>query len=591
MIKRKKTLTRILMTSVASACLLTACSQTEIGTADRVATSKASIAADQFYKSQLPLKPDDSNDEIDNGVWTGGRAIRADHGSPLPYQWESYGVTLQKPQQALSLREIAQKITQATNIPVDFASDVFAGTSNGGGGASAQESQASRLNATASRFAPGGPGGTNLGAAINNLGLSQGDGSDSQGETFGDDKRMVVAFKSGPLSSLLNEISSYFGITWKYQNIDGGKIMFYRNVTRTYHITALPIAGMKMSTGMTQEMNSSVQGTGTSSKAASGNNNQSTSADIQIKIWDDLEGSIRTIMEASGSKGWLAVSRATGTISVTAPSGVMDKIQNFIDTQNAILSKQVELNVMVLSVQMTASDALTVDMKGILNKFVTGYAGSAITAATDAGQQVLGFSNSKSQFLIQELSKVGHVEVTTNTNIMTLNGVPAPIQVAHTRGYVAEVQTMVTSTSSSSSSNSQTTLTPGSVTFGFNMMALPQVMPGNDSILLHFGSSLSDLDGANDGFDTFTSGNQTVQLVNVIARNFQQEAMVPNGKPVVMSGFQQTNTTADKSGTGKPSFIGLGGSQSGTETKTMIVIVITPTILSQKAISYSDSIE
>lgn len=578
---KRNQLKKFLMASIAVLPLLSACSQTEIGTAERHAISQTNNAADAVFRGQVPLKPDTSNDEVSDSIWTGGRAVRADHGSPLPYQWEAYGVTLQKPQQALSLRQIAQKITQATNIPVTFSPDALIPSSQNGPN-----------SATAPKSGMGGQGSTSstgLSSAINSLGLSQISGGDNEDEAFGDEQRMVVSFKSGPLSSLLNEVCSYYGLTWRYDNNDGGRIIIYRNVTRIYHINALPISAMNMSTGMTQSMNSSVQGTGTSSEAAGGKNNQETSANISVKIWDDIIGAVRTIMQASGGGGYISASRSTGTLSVTAPAQVMDKVQNFIDTQNSILSKQVNINVQVLSVQMSASDALQVDMRGILSKFTTGTAaGAAIKASTDIGQTVLGFSNKKSQFLIQELSKIGHVEVTTNTDIMTLNGIPAPIQVAHTRGYVAEVQTMVTSTSSTSASNSQTTLTPGSVTFGFNMMILPEVMPGNDSVLLHFGSSLSDLNGSKDGFDTFTSGNQTVQLVNVISRNFQQEAMVPNGQPVVLSGFQQTNTTSAKSGTGKASFIGLGGTQSGNEDKTMIVIIITPVILSQQAISYSD---
>ena len=579
--KRKMSFGRFLpAVSLSSMLLMTACSHTEIGTADRHAITQAENAADAVYRGQLPLKPDDSNEEVSNGVWTGGRAIRADHGASLPYKWEAYGFTLAKPQQSLTLREISQKITQATGIPVTFAGDVFPqpkpGQATGMGG----------MGGAAGRG--GGENTANLNSAISKLGLSQG-GSANEGETFGDDKKMVLNFKSGPLSALLNEVCGYFGLTWKYENTDGGRIQFYRNVTRIYHINALPLADMSMSTGMTQDNNSAVQGTGTSSNSQSGSNNQKTTANISVKIWDDILGSVRTIISASGSDGWISASRSTGTLSVTAPAQVMDKIQNFIDTQNAILSKQVNLNVEVLSVSMTASDALTVDMKNIIGKFAMGYAGSAAISATADAGSMLGLTKTNNQFLIQELSKLGHVEVTTNTNVMTLNGIPAPIQVAHTRGYVAQVQTMVTSTSSSSSSNSQTTLTPGSVTFGFNMMILPEVMPGNDSVMLHFGTSLSDLNGADDGFDTFSSGNQTVQLVNIISRNFQQEAMVPNGHPVILSGFQQTNSTSSYSGTGKPKMIGLGGSQNGSETKTMIVIIVTPVVLSQQAISYSDS--
>lgn len=588
--------------STASALLamtmLAGCSHTVIGQADRAVNTADDNSMTGFFKSQLPMAPDRTPyAEESDGIWSGGHAVRSDHGDPLPYQWESMGVTLQDPSRPLTLREIAQKITQGTNIPVTFAPDInpaaigqAKGKDSGSGGSS--DGKGKR-----------GANGADVNDALTGMGLSgSANGSETEesyGEKFGNEQSMVLSFRSGPLSELLNEVCSYYGLSWRYSDDNGGRIVIYRNVIRTYYINALPLKTMEMNGGMTQSLNSSASaGSGQATKSAGGDGNQKTTTAISIRIWEDITAGIKSIMTATG-EGDMTASPSTSTISVVAPAQTMDRVQSFIERQNSILSKQVVISVEVLSVQMQSSDALTIQVNGLVNKanklaLAYGTGGtSELAAVADAGQAVLGTVNSSgssngTQFLIQELSKIGNVEVTTDTNVMTLNGLPVPVQVAQTRGYVAEVQTMNTGVGDVSSSNSQTTMSPGSVTFGFNMMLLPQVLPDNKRVRLHISSSLSDLHGDKDGFNEFTSGNQTIQLPNIISRNFQQEATVPSGQTVYLSGFQQTQTIVNKNGTGTPNVIALGGNQNGSKTRTMLIIAVSPVVLSNNIIDYTD---
>lgn len=534
-----------------------------------------------IYRSKMPLAPDVENqEEIDQGVWTTGTAFRSDHGQTLPYALESRGVTL-KEGSSKSLRQVASAITKSFHIPVVFAPDVFPSSKAG----------ASKPSALIPGATPGaGAGG--LEGAIGSMGV----GSDTISADQNDISLMNISFRSGPLSHLLNEICSYSGLTWRYDNDDGaGRITIFRNVTRIYHINALPLAGITMSSGTSTGSNSSASSGGQNVQSSQGQMTSNQSVSINLRVWDEIVSQVNTLLDGQGTA---AVSRSTGTLTVIAPAPIMDKVQRAIDTQNSILSKQVVINVEVLSVQMTDADALTFDMNAVMDKagqygMAIGTGGAAPAVSAAAGQAINWTSESGrhkgTQAIIQELATYGRVDVTTNTSLMTMNGIPAPLQVTHTRGYVAEVQTMSTGIGSGvSSSNSQTTLTPGSVTVGFNMLILPEVMPGGDSIMLQFSTSLSDLNGKDDGFNTFTSGNMTVQLPDVISRNFQQEATVPNGATVFLSGYEQTNDTVSKSGTGKASFIGLGGNQSGSKIKTIIVIMMTPTVLSKNVISYDD---
>ncbi len=575
--------------------LLAGCSNTQIGGADRQINAADSNAVEAMFKAELPMKPARTGqvDESD-GIWTGSHATRRDHGDPLPVRWETSGVTLSNSSRTLTLREFASKITEGTGIAVVFSPDInpaVLGGSSGntaGGGATP---------------APMGNRGA-VGQALSELGVSGApvgdESSASLHETFGDSQRVTLSFRSGPLDNLLNEGFSYFGLSWRYSDRDGGVIHVSRNVMRTFYINALPLKAVELSGDLSQVLNSAASGSsGQTTSSSSGTSSLKTQVDLSIRIWDEIVAGVQAIIDENGENGHVSPEPSTGTLSVMAPDQTMDRIQSYLERQNAILSKTVVINVDVISLQLQASDSVSLKLNGLLNKanqfaldYGTGGA-SELVAAADAGQAVLGKitssgSSNGTEFLLQNLSSLGNAEVTSHASATTLNGLPVPISLAQTRGYLAEVQTMVTSTSSASASNSQTTMTPGSVTVGLNIRALPQVLPDNKRVRLHITAALSDLHGAKNGFDEFSTGNQTIQLPNIISRNVQQDATIPSGRTIYLSGLEQTSTTLNKSGTGTPSMLGLGGSQNGQRARTMFIIAVTPSILTQDVIEYMD---
>ena len=176
----------------------------------------------------------------------------------------------------------------------------------------------------------------------------------------------------------------------------------------------------------------------------------------------------------------------------------------------------------------------------------------------------------------------------TSTSVTTINGVPAPVQVANTRGYVQSVSVSDGTTSGSSTSTTRTSIQPGSVTTGFSMSLLPRIDPDGQAVLMQYNINLSELVGAVNGFETFTSpdGRATVQLPNVNSRNFVQQARVPNGATLVLTGFEQTSNNADRQGSfGDAGFMGLGGHQVGQRNRTAIVVLMTPTVVSNQVIT------
>lgn len=578
---------------MSSTLLLSACDETTIGQARRAVDGQTKDAASLLSEGHYTLKPEDTSPvKFMDDAYTTNKALRSDHGDPLPFNVETPGITAVYAR-AMTLRDIVDRLSHATKLPIRIDADVLGTAKTPGGGSGGASS------GSAAAVGPNSSPSAGMATAMESAGMSMahaGQTTTTNGvltEASDSGDTMVLNEVNQPLSAILNRVGSYFGVSWSW---DGNHIRIFKRVTRIYHIHALPLSGLSVSNSITGSSTTNA-GTGQSTKANSAGSSQTTSSQMAINVWSDIENGVNTIV---GTSGQVTPSSSTETITVTAPADEMDRVQAFIDHQNKILSRMVKVNVEVLDVTLSASDELNFDLGGALSTAAStmafGGAGTVTKAATASASsgQVLGASLlsgklADTSMLIQMLSKWGKVSVVTRAQIMTLNGMPAPMQVTHTYGYLASVQTMMSTISSSgSSSNSQTTLTPGSVSVGFNMTLLPEVLPGDKELMLQFGISLSQLAGATNGFDKYTSGNMTIQLPNVISRQFSQETVIPNGKTLVLSGFEQAEEESNKAGSGTPDNLALGGTQTGERDREMIVVLLTPVVESHEVISVDE---
>lgn len=579
-----------------SSFFLAGCSQTQIGMANRQADHINREADVAFLKAQVPTHPDvEQENHIVNEPWVGSRGVHVEHGDQLPYEWEAQGVTFVHPAGPVGLRKIAEMIYETTHIPVLFSPDVrdmLDGTvsqkpASLGGGSSRDDAERERNS-------------NRLSADLQQMGLSGQDGISRSGFSIAEaeqslQKGMVLNFRQGRLSDFLKEVCYYYGLTWRFNVEDGGRITISKNISRLYHINALPILSTNMKSGLSQELNSAPSsGSGQQTQSNGGKSIAATESEIAIKTWDDIENGIKSIFEANGlpsDRKYISVSRSTGTILVNAPVEVMGRVQTFIDTENETLSKQISIGIQMYSVNMTNSDALNVNVQAMISRAIQ--IGSIASPPVAAGMAFLNWSHAnsagQSKVMLDELSKYNKVSTVTNSTVTTTNGVPVPLSSTRLRGYVAEVQTMNTGIGAGiSSSNSQTTIQQGLITCGYNILLLPLVNPGNNQVSLKLSVSLSNLMGSDNGFDPFKMGNMKVMMPNLAANNIQQDLTIPNGQTTWIAGFQQNDANAMSEGTGKPDMLGLGGSANGSQSKVMLVIGVTPVVLSTRPITYTD---
>lgn len=389
-----------------------------------------------------------------------------------------------------------------------------------------------------------------------------------------------ISYRHGDLRGLLDAASARFGVSWKLAN---GAILFYFTDTRTFQVSAIPgdaSVNANVMSGATSDNSSgnggsSMSGTGTNSNqpSVSATNTANTVVNSQLSVFNSLSASIKAMLSHYGS---VVSSPATGSITVTDTPDVLDQVGKFMEAQNRSLSKQVLINVTVLSVDLTDDDSYGINWGAVYQALGTSFslANTFSTTATNpvsfTAQVITPNSRaSGTQAMISALSEQGKVRRKTSASITTLNDQPVPVQVATQQGYLASV-----SITNTANVGSQTALTPGTVTTGFNMTLLPHVLD-NGTVLLQFYTNISSLLQ----LQTVQSGGQQIQTPEIDTRNFLQRVSMKSGQTLVLSGYEAVNDNLKKSGVGTPSNYALGGGYQGTRERQEIVILITPIMM------------
>ncbi|HBO9594643.1 TPA: PilN family type IVB pilus formation outer membrane protein, partial [Pseudomonas aeruginosa] len=301
---------------------------------------------------------------------------------------------------------------------------------------------------------------------------------------------------------------------------------------------------------------------------------QSTGVTINTDITKDIGNSVQSML--TPGVGRMSMSSSTGTMTVTDTPEVLARVGDFLNGENSNITKQVLLNVKVLSVTLTDKDDLGIDWNlvytAVNGKWGIGWKNvtQADAAAVQGSVSILDTSSqwAGSNLLVKALAQQGRVSTITSPSVTTLNLQPVPVQVARQTSYLASIQTTNTA-----DVGSTTSLTPGTVTSGFNMNLLPYVMPGKE-LLLRYSINLSALKQIRQ----VSSGDNTIEIPEVDNRIFSQMVKLRSGETLVLSGFEQSVDNGSKAGVGSASNWLMGGSLKRDNSKDVIVVLITPIV-------------
>lgn len=477
-----------------------------------------------------------------------------------------------RPAGTVSITEVAQAITKETGLPVIVAPDAINPGILSSGKPSSNAAQpipaAPNPDSLAGLMPSGVIGAIPSEAGAFDLGLGA--------------SGLISGIKfSGKVSGLLNQVTSRLGLSWHFdQELQGVRITYFD--TRTFDVWTfgdeLDIESTVKS-GLLTSTGSGNSGTSTTSGATGeSGSNQSTKSIYKSSLMSDIENNVKAMLSMQ-PPGRLFLSRTTGTLTVSDRPEVLNRIGTFLKDTNRSITRQVLFNVKVYEVNFTDTDQTAVNWTAVY-KSISGNWGFGLsntvagisTDAISATGSILDTSSSPwagSKAVLQALSEQGRVSEVRSPSVTTLNLQPAPIQIGRVQSYIAS-----SSTTTTASVGSSTSLTPATITSGFNMMLLPKLLD-KENMLLMITLSIS----SNPNFKDFESNDAKVQVTDYDTKNAAPKVRLRSGETLIITGFDENSDNVNKSGVGSANFFGLGGGRTRSTVHSALVVLVTPIVL------------
>jgi type IVB pilus formation R64 PilN family outer membrane protein len=509
----------------------------------------------------------------EKGIWLGKEVVKL--GQPvLPsvfYEDATFDRTV------ASLSELAERISLRSRLPVKIAPDALRIAESGGNtstGVTAGNAPVGTSNLPPNAMTAPRPG-------------FVGTAPHPQASGFTTAPAPVrIYYTNGNFKGLLDTAAARFGVSWKYAD---GAIHFYHTDSRTFQISTLPgdstfnatvasgatsLGGVTGSAGIAGSPGSPGGATGGAGGGISANNSQNTAVASRLSVYSSIESTVKSMVSAYGK---VVTSPATGSITVVDTPDSLNRIAAYIDNENKTLSRQVVINVTVLSVTLSDAENYGINWNLVYNNLRQQYGmTSALPVSLEDNRFSAGVVGSSrfagSTAIINALSTQGKVRHQTTASVITLNNQPVPVQVAKQTSYLQSSQTTVVS-----QVGTTTTLVPGSVTSGFNMSILPHVLT-NGTVLLQFSTDISSLRQIRE----VQSGTSKIESPEIDTRNFLQRVAMKSNETLIISGFEQTDDNLDRQGVGDAGNYALGGGFKAGSNKESIVILITPRVLTEE---------
>lgn len=527
-------------------------------------------------------------------IYIGANVRQSSSDRTLPQEWRGRNVTFvnAKPQ---GFREVLALVQNTTKLPVSYSAAVSRQVQAVAGTATADSTMV-RTGATLpppTMAAGPVPAGFNVSAAQALVAGNSASSAAPSTEGALPTGRMNINF-TGTLSQFLDQVASNFGVSW---SMDGDRIVFSSVTTEVFDIPALPVV-LKLATQFSSQ-GPSIRGGGggglstggSGGGGGSGDSSDSVQSSTAVDLWKEINAALKSIV--SQANGGLDVSGSTGTVTVTGSRDLVQNVRRYVSEINSRLSKQVVLSMAVYAVTLTRTDTASSNVAPLLQAgglqifgasgaapfpsgpVMSGRAGPAIGLIVDPARNPSN-SLAGSQAVVEALSRAGEVSVVNSQSVTTMNNIPVPFRDVNTRGYAAQVSTTVVGGAASASP--QTSIIPGSVQTGYSMRLTPRI--NNDgTVLIEYALDLSELNGPQEGFRTFSTGSQTIQLPDVNSRNGVGQARIPAGATLVLTGLERTRVDSARTGPVTPGLWMMGGARSGGVRRELVVITITPEIV------------
>lgn len=554
--------TPLKLTLLAAAVLLSSCSVKDVSTIEKENNAQADTA-----QRVLKSRQDMSQPAVvwSDKPWVNLRPIQPVISSPDGVKLPPCQVVLNTPE-GLTLAQIASRINTICDFRVFISPEVAATLMRSAGGGVVTSQMSGRLPAPDD----------NGRVPLSQMGMQQAQSAAVSAEPLLFQGTRFL----GDAQEALNIAASTLGLSVRRS---AGRVDFYIQDTRTFQLAILNTkvnSSASITSGAGAQLGSEGGTGGTKGDVSS---NQKTDYGMNSDLYNDIRKTVEQILTPKSGRYWL--SDATGTLSVTDTPEVLDRVGRYIDYQNKVLSRQVQLNVQIVRVTQTSNVDRGLDW-GLIVKSVTGFgatlgstfagapnnAGSAgISILDTAGGGAAKFSGS--QLMLKALAQQGSVTMALNQTDPTANLTPVAYQLSKSTGLLSSSNSTAVANVGVTSSQTVT-----SITTGLFMTMLPFVQENGD-IQLQFAFSYT----TPPDVKSFISkdGNTRNDVADTATEGLARKVNLRAGQTLVLTGSEQQNASSDRQGTFTPDNFLLGGGQSGAKSRSTLVIMVTPILLGQ----------
>ncbi|WP_192485071.1 MULTISPECIES: hypothetical protein [Cysteiniphilum] len=374
----------------------------------------------------------------------------------------------------------------------------------------------------------------------------------------------------GTLRSLLEQVSMYFNLSWKY-NRSEDRVEFFRYQTKTFRVSLVR--------GKTSSKNVIKNGDANSlSPQVSTLSMESGTTDQ----WADIESSINKLLSGVGS---ISVQPTSGYITVTTTPNTMKKVSSFIHEVNQVASKSVAVQVDIYDVEKSNSSNYGLDWNAVFKSgdnslsVNTSAIPDALSDPFSSGAQtaVISADISGSTLILNALQSIGKITSHTSQMVYTVNGQPTALNMSNAMAYVKERDVNVQS--GTGDDYIESSVTPGTIDTGFNLKLTPFIDPDN-KVLLNMSVIMADLKSMR-RVDTGTEDAEGyVELPSVTSKAFAYSAKLGSGQALIMAAFNDDSANASENSLLGEGLWALGGNKATAKSRLMTVVVVTPYIIS-----------
>lgn len=468
------------------------------------------------------------------------------------------------------LLTLAQRITEATGIPVKVMPDALLPMEEFGPRLTeAQNGQSSFAGRSAPMTASTNP--VALNSPLPGAGNTPVAPVQTATATQAPAGKNSVAAQSGNvlLATTLDSIAMRLGVYWKYDDTLAA-IVFFRTETRSFEIRG---AEMAASSEMAIDLSGGVDNSGTSGL----NSKSKAKIDVAEPKIGPVEGLVQRVSQFLSRSGKIAAGSG-GLLVVTDIKSSLDQIENFINQENKMRSRRIDLVFEEITVERSTSSQGAVNWNVVFN---SGGSGNGVDinglnslleqegAALSLGASVGSGQWKGSSISAQALSKVGKIVDQKMNTFGAVNGQPATSGRPERQKYIDKLEQTA---SNSDASQPTVTVTQAEEVSGRIITVIPYAYSDGDiNMAIKYDNTPTPV------FEKQPVGpdGSFVQSPRSVSDVLVRSAMLRSGQPYVISATTANNSTYNERRTDRNAPILFGGSDIADKTDRVTVFVLT----------------